>query len=333
MYALGRKPKSGERYGVALPLGRFLTGVVPVYPPNVDHLQALGLTFGLYGNDRFGVCGPTSLANYTRMVTCWLTGKQFTPSQDDVFDLYRRSGNPNFDPASGQDDNGVVMQEMLDAARSGGFAGRPVICFAKVDMTNLDEVRAAVAIFGGVLLGVDLRQAQQDQTSRGIWDYVASPEWGGHAVLAGAYDDRPGDVSDLLGIITWAEDVECTSSFLHQQLDEAWVVVLPEHLGTKAFLEGVDVKALAQAYTALTGEPFPVQPPTPPEPPAPPVPPVAPPAPIYVVDQADLDLLTWLKSRAGKRWLRDRPLMAARWQHAVDRVLAWRTAKQGAERQ
>lgn len=41
-------------------------------------------------------------------------------------------------------------------------------------------------------------------------------------------------------------------------MDEAWVVVWPEHLSSRAFLEGVDVKALAADYQSITGRPLPL---------------------------------------------------------------------------
>src|SRR5262249_35447468 len=45
--------------------------------------------------------------------------------------------------------------------------------------------------------------------------------------------------------------------------------IWPEHLGSKAFLEGVDQAQLAADYQALTGRPLPVPAPTPPPAPTP----------------------------------------------------------------
>src|SRR4051794_23725983 len=116
---LGRRPPSGKP---ALMLGDFLkAGVAPAHPATGDHFKQL--EFGLYENDQFGDCGPTSVANLVRLVTGGLLGTEIQPSQDDVFDLYRRSGNPNFDPKTDADDNGVDMQTMLEALLSGGNGG------------------------------------------------------------------------------------------------------------------------------------------------------------------------------------------------------------------
>lgn len=260
---LGRRPASGKP---ALRLGPLLTGAVPAHPAAADNLAKA--TYGLYGNDRYGDCGPTDVANSRRQVTAYLTGTEADPSQDDVFDLYRRSGNPDFDPDTGEGDNGVDMQTMMEAVHSGGIGGVKSVAFAKVDVGNLDEVRAAIAIFGALHLGVTLDVAQQDQTDEGTWDYVRrSDVWGGHAVLAGRYTSAKSGAD--ISVVTWGEIVGTTDAFWTHQVDEAWVCIWPEHLGAKEFLDGVDLDALAADYKALTGKDLPVSPqpaPTPDDP-------------------------------------------------------------------
>jgi hypothetical protein len=260
-YKLGRRPPSGKP---ALMLGAFLrSGAVPAHPATADHFR--NLTFGLYENDRYGDCGPTSVANLVRLVSGGLLGTEVVPSQDDVFDLYRRSGNPNFDPATDADDNGVDMQTMLEALLAGGIGdgtGKKLkpVAFAKVDVSNDDELDAAVSIFGGVLWGVDLQTAQQSQTDAHPpkWDYHKSGEWGGHAILNGAYES--GALED---VISWGRRIETTQAFRRHQLQEAWVVVWPWNLEHPAFQQGIDLKALAAAYKSLTGRELPISKPTP----------------------------------------------------------------------
>jgi hypothetical protein len=144
------------------------------------------------------------------------------------------------------------MQTMLEALLAGGIGGVKPVAFAKVDATDDDQLAAAVSIFGGVLWGVDLHHAQQQQTLQGTWDYAASADWGGHAVLHGAYDGGADTV------ITWGHRVGTTAAFRQQQLKEAWVVVWAENVAHPAFQQGVDLAALATAYENLTGRPFPV---------------------------------------------------------------------------
>lgn len=236
---------------------------VPEHPAQDDNLKNVR-DWGMYGNDRYGDCGPVSVANSLKLATMMATGNEYSVSLDDVFDLYQRSGNSHFDPATGEGDNGVDMQTMLEALLKGGIAGRKPVAFASVDVSNIDEVRAAIAYFGVVLFGVNLETAQQAQTDDGLWDYSSvSGEWGGHAVAAGTYTSSTAPHTSDISVVTWAEVVGCSETFLQNQLDEAWVVVWPEHLAHPNFLAGVDVEKLAAVYAAITGKTMPIPTPGP----------------------------------------------------------------------
>lgn len=239
-------------------------GVVPSSPDAVDHHQ--GWSFDMGGNNQFGTCGPTSCANHEEMTSALLGGRELENPLDAVFDLYRRSGNPWFDPRTGRGDNGVVNTDMFAALLSGGLNGRkPVACAELVDSSD-ESLYAAIDLFGGVILAVDLETAQQSQTDSGYWDYSPSPEWGGHDILAGKYTkDRK-----RVHVITWAEDVYTTAEFRKHQLQEVWLIIWPEIADSqKLWDSGVDMASLAADYKALTGKdwPRPIQPP-PPQPPA-----------------------------------------------------------------
>lgn len=306
----GRRP---PKNAPALQLGRLLTGTVPAHPKSADHFSRVR-EWILGGNDQFGDCGPVSVANSRLLLTAYLTGTPEIASQDDIFDLYRRSGNPDFDPndPGGPGDAGVDMQTMLEALVAGGIGGKKALAFAKVDVSNLEECRAAIAIFGDQLLGVDLEVAQQAQTDRGLWEYSRSSEWGGHAVCAGRYSSATS--GDDVDVITWAEVVGTTDSFWSHQVQEAWVVIWPEHLTTSAFIAGIDQAQLAADYEALTGRPFPVNPT--PSPTPSPVPP--PPAPGPAA--ADLALVSAVDSWAHGHHVGSN-------EHAAKAYLAWKAAK------
>jgi hypothetical protein len=249
-----------------------LTGAPITHSPDVDHF-ALVTRWNLGGNDRFGTCGPTAVANTRTLIEAYLNAIPATFTDDQVFDLYRRSGNPTFDPNTGAGDSGVDMQTMCEALMSGGFAGVKPVCFAQVDASNLDDIRACVEIFGSVMLGVTLDSDQNAQTNAGLWSYSPSPVWGGHAIASGRYSDPSGLTADRTGVITWQLVVDATDDFLTHQCDQVWVTIWPEHLGTVEFQQGVNLSVLEADYVALTGKPFPVVPgPTPAPVPVPPGP-------------------------------------------------------------
>jgi hypothetical protein len=274
---IGLRPPSNNP---AILFSRIWTGVTPAHPLIVNYLDAVR-DWAMLGNDTWGDCGPVSVANARALVSRTLVGVEHYPTLDDVLDLYRRSGNPNFP----NDDNGVDMQQMLGEVHKNGIAGTKCVAFAKVNLNNMDEVRAAIAIFGGLLLGVNLDVAQQSQTdTTKVWDYVpGSAVWGGHAVLAGAYTSLTGKGQADLGLVSWAEVLGLTDTFWSKQGMEAWVVVWEENFGTTQFMQSVNLDALAADYQALTDSPLPLPAPPAPAPSPSPVPPSPSPAPSDVL--------------------------------------------------
>jgi hypothetical protein len=261
---LGLLPPKGAP---SLKLASILTGVMPTHPAAADNLSLVPAWI-LGQNDQFGDCGPVSIANMVLQVTTYLGDEPVHVTQADIFDLYRRSGNPGFDPKTDADDNGVDYQTMLEALLADGIGGKKPIAFAQIDPSNLEELRAAVAIFGGIGMGVVLEEAQKAQTPDGTWDYSPSAAWGGHAVFGGQYTTQP-PAPDQLGLISWATEIETSDSFLRNQLGQAWVVIWPEHLGTKQFQEGVSIVALQAAFKQLTGRSLVIPPGVPSPTPAP----------------------------------------------------------------
>lgn len=272
---LGRRYPDRRR--AVLKLGSYLTGAVPEHPLVVDHLSRVSDWNGRT-NFGYGTCGPCSVANLIICTAKYLSNTDVEVTDDQIYDFYRRSGNPGFDPGTDADDNGVDMTIMLSELVRGGIEisdpYSPVastvraLAFASVDVTSIEEIRAATSIFGGVLFGLNLDTAQQTQTSTGLWDYRNSPVWGGHAVFGGAYTSAASGADEQ--IITWQRSVGTTDRFLARQAEECYVVLFQPLLDHPSFQAGVDIAALAQDYTALTGRPFPEPLPVAPTPPVPP---------------------------------------------------------------
>jgi hypothetical protein len=291
-----RKPKNSP----AIPLRAILrTTEIPPHPAMVDYLQRL-FAWLMLGNNIAGDCVAVTWANVRRLVTYVLGGVESYPTIDQVWQLYKTQ-NPDFDPNGGSNgpgsnaDGGMVIQTVLEhLVKNGGPDGVKAVAFAKVDHTNFDEVKAAIAIFGYVWVGVDVSAANERQFPNQPWDHVpGSPNEGGHSIIAGGYLGKP--TADMT-FITWAQEQYFTDSFWANQVEEAWVVIWPEHLGTASFDAGIDAEALADAYTAITSRPFPA--PIPAPQPAPPAP-VEDGLTINVNDQQVTEHLTHVSRSAG----------------------------------
>lgn len=290
-----------------LRLSRYLTGAVPAHPAAADYLARLS-GWEMLGNDTQGDCVAVTWSNLRRLTTSYLS-TEFYPPLPMVEQIYATQ-NP------GGADNGMSIQTLLSyLVKTGGPDGAKAVGFAAVDYTNPEEVKAAIAIFGAVWVGFDVIQANLDEFSAGEpWDYASgSPDVGGHSVLVGGYGAESGPAA--LGgdekFITWAQETSFTDLFWSKCVQECWVVIWPEHLGSKEFLAGVDLAAFAADYTAITGQPFPAPVPAPI-----PVPPGS-----FTPDAADKAL-----ARVGNGWARTPHIPAEgnqrmasayeRWQHA-----------------
>jgi hypothetical protein len=273
----------------ALRLSRLLTGTVPAHPASADYLAALGGGWQMLGNAQAGDCVAVTWANVRRLVTSTLTGTPVYPDQAQVWSIYETQ-NPGFDPSGTAStngpgspaDGGMDIQTLLEyLAATGGPDGAKAVAFASVDITNPDEVKAAIAIFGYVWTGINVSAANEQEFSAGQpWDWDASsPLVGGHSIVTGGYgpEQQPASASDLHPLeraltgaldgderfITWATETSFTDSFWANSVEEAWVVIWPEHLGSEEFLAGVDLAALAADYQAITGQQLPAITPTP----------------------------------------------------------------------
>jgi hypothetical protein len=260
-YKYGRRP---AKNAPALEFGSFLSGQIPAQPAAEDYLGKLG-GWQMLGNDVAGDCNAVTWANMRRLVTATLATEHY-PTQAQVWQFYQTQ-NPGFDPngtsstngPGSSKDQGMDVQTGLEYLHaSGGPDGAKAVAFAKVDHTKTAEVKAALAIFGGLWLGIAVLQANQQQFARRqAWtDVSGSPVEGGHAILGGGY--TPADIK----FITWAQETEFTKSFWNGTVggqplvEEAWVVIWPEHLGTSAFEQGLDQAQLAADYQTLTGQPL-----------------------------------------------------------------------------
>lgn len=261
---LGLRPRDKSRAVLKL---TWIRGRAPESPPTADRFN--GWEVKLLGNDQWGNCGPVSVANHRAMDTTVLTGLTDYSTLPEVHDLYRRSGNPDFDPNTGRGDRGVTMPELLHASYTGGIGGDKLIGYASLADLSDPSLYAAINLFGGVLFAVDLQTAQSGQTDRGYWDYSPSRQWGGHAIIAASYDQRTARID----VGTWGKRIYTTARFRQHQLSEVWVPLWPELVTSgKLFDSGVDWQSLVASWQALTGRPFPVPVPIPV-----PVPPPTPP--------------------------------------------------------
>jgi hypothetical protein len=232
----------------------------------VDWLSAVR-EWPMHLNDRIGDCTCASAAHIIEAVSTYGQGATAEIGDEAILEVY--SAVSGYDPRTGENDNGAVMQDVLDLWRKVGIGGHQILAFAEVDISDRSEVDAAVNLFGHVYLGLNVPYSALDQFDKGqAWDVVRRDggNAGGHAVHAGYFnqDER------TLKVVTWARVQGMTDAFWARYVEEAWVAVTPEWLNEVGQSPaGLDLYGLGQALAELTGGQNPFRPPEPPEPPPP----------------------------------------------------------------
>lgn len=263
---------------------------VPAHPLAADLLADVGLGMDL--NDRAGTCVPTGFDNFRRMATQLLAGAATVASEQDIVRWYRTQ-NPRFDPAGTADgdgpgsdaDQGMVIQDFLAWLAHEGL----ILGFAAIDIDDDEMLKAAAYLAMGPVNGLTLTGAQVgEQFDAGTWDEVGGQAVGGHCVPTGAYTASARAEEDCA---TWQARVHMTVRFLDARRDEAWAVLLNEHLQHPGFRAGFDVAAFARAFEQITGRPFP----------APVAPPPGPPPFPRSRSSWLRRLLDWLRSALGRQ--------------------------------
>lgn len=272
--------------------------VIPDHPAQYNSTGWSG--WDILGNDKYGDCVAVTWATVRRIVTTW-AGQPSYPSLSQVLKFYRTQ-NPNFDPAGSSStngpgssaDGGMDIQTALEyLLHNGGPDGVKALAFAKVDHRNVDEMKAAIALFDYLWLGVNVTDVNEQEFPNTPW----TPEGnilGGHSITGTGYDPSKFDME------TWACESFLSTDFITKGsasgagVEEAWIVIWPEH----ATRLTVDQRtALDTAFFDLTGRhidwPTPAPTPTPTPTPTPvPTPTPADPQAVFVA--------------AAKEWLSHR---------------------------
>jgi len=211
---LGKLEKKDDER--TLRLARYTTKLEPP-PISVDYATAtervLGrTTWGMMANDRLGDCSCAALGHAEQTWEAIGHGKKFTPTNRAVEALYW---------ATGTEDNGRYLLDVLNYVHNKGIFRHKLHAFAEINLTDMDDVRNAIYLFGCAYIGLALPKSAQTQK---LWDIVNTPDgnpgtWGGHCVEVVAYDPS------YLECITWGIRTKMTWSFFHRYCDEGYALI------------------------------------------------------------------------------------------------------------
>ena len=251
---------------VAPPLKKLVSSTVPApevpitSPPAVDYLEPFS-SWEDFKNIIYNNCNAAAWSNTRRIMTSKLGAREIYPGIEQVQDFYKTQ-NPNFTgegnaPFVG--DNGMKIQTGLEyLVKNGGPDENRALAFARVDVTKPEAVKLAIAIFGTLWVGLRIYSQTLLEFKENVpWKHPKQPTQKkpyGHAAVVGAYDSN-------YHIITWGKQAILTPEYWngtymnnpkHPNVFDAYVVIWPEHVGTRRFMNGVNLKQLTNEFRTLT---------------------------------------------------------------------------------
>jgi hypothetical protein len=233
---LGRKAvKTDSR---TLRLAKYLTTSLPPAPPAKDWTKGV-TSWGMMLNDKLGCCTVAAAAHAIQVWSTNTTAEVTLPDKQVLRYYEKWDGYKPGDPST---DRGGIELDVLTAWQKGGFYKHKLIAFADPSHSNLEQIRQAIALFGGVYIGVSLPVTAQNQT---VWDVVpnggvnaASGSWGGHAVFVPKYD------ANGFTCITWGALKTMTVAFWNAYVDEAHALLSKDWLAAKGAPSGFNLAEL-----------------------------------------------------------------------------------------
>ena len=240
---LGRKAiKTDSR---TLQLANYLTNKLPAPPAAADWTDGV-TNWGMMMNDTLGDC---TIAGIGHAIQVWSanTGGMTTVPDSTVESYYEKWDG--YVPGDSSTDHGGVELDVLNNWRQQGFAEHSLIAFADPKVSNLDEIRQSIALFGGVYIGLALPITAQNQD---VWDVVKNGggdakkgSWGGHCVYVPKYDGKS------FTCVTWGQPKTMTLAFWRKYCDEAHTLLGKDWFGAKGCPSGFDQAQLQSDLGAI----------------------------------------------------------------------------------
>ncbi len=169
--------------------------------------------FPMDGNDKYGDCTCAALAHAITVYRGLVKKKNIWP-QANVLKLYFQ--------LTGGADTGLNELDVLNYWQSNAVDGDKILAYTAIDVKNIDHVKLAIELFGGVYLGFQVQEnCIQEFDNKTPW--TPGPLTNdGHAVFAVAYD------ANTVTVLTWGSTQQGTWAWWTECVDEAYAILPPE---------------------------------------------------------------------------------------------------------
>jgi len=229
---LGKLPR--KYHEKTLFFHKYFVAVPPAPPVSYYDLRLRQDAWGMLGNDQVGDCAIAAPCHQVILSNSY-TQASANPTTATAYNMY--SAVSGYDPSqtdvngNNPTDVGCALTDVWDYLMRQGI----ILGWVAIDWNNLEHVRAALNIFGGLQRGVQLPQSAMDQFNSGQpWSVVANDGGilGGHAIFDTGYRE-PAAVAPYR-TVTWAQCIPKTPGWDAKYTDELYALIFKSWLSLKS---------------------------------------------------------------------------------------------------
>lgn len=244
---LGRKAVKHDSR--TLRLENYLTPDIPPAPPSAN--WSCGVSdWGMLDNDRLGDC---TIAGAIHAVMVWAKNLNVPVSFTDRTAIQYYSKWCGYNPSNPASDQGGILLDIVNDWKAQTLNNFGLAAFTSVNPQNIEHVKQAINLFGGLYIGVALPLSAQGQSE---WDVISTigwftrlfsgqaggntdpGSWGGHCVYVVGYDE------ETVTVITWGGLLKMTWAFWRTYVDECYALLSPTWVGAKGSPLGLNMAQL-----------------------------------------------------------------------------------------
>ncbi len=181
------------------------------------------------------------------MIECWSANatKEHIIHNNAVIKTF--TALSGYDPVSGKNDNPVYISAALKYWRKNGVGDHKIKFYATINYKSHALLRAAVYLFGGIYVGLNLPATIKGQE---VWEVVqgdnAPGSFGGHAVNVVAYDKV------YVTCVSWGKIKKMTWAFWDAYCDESYAIISEDFFNENKSPIGLDMDKLEESLLGLT---------------------------------------------------------------------------------
>jgi hypothetical protein len=237
--------KSPRRSLRSLPFGNYVKPSALAFPPVVAWER--GIDWGMLGNDSVGDCTCADVLHHRMLqVSVAHAGSPLSFNTQDAISLY--SAVAGYVPGDPSTDKGAVMLDVQNYSESVGLGGVKTDGFVTLDVNNIDQIKAALYILGGIDLGFSVPAYIMNVSAGGSWSESGGDDSivGGHAVLGCGFG-RSG-----MRVVSWGTTYTLNWEFWAKYVDEAYAWVSQDWIKQSGVSPtGLDVNTLLDDLKTL----------------------------------------------------------------------------------